>query len=130
MIIENKFEEYVKTEALEKLNHLIYNIKLSFPELKDRLSEKELKIICDVFYDNFEKKYELNNYYKCLDNLISNSLYIAIDRNVRFDFKCIRHNKLFLLKYFSYIEILIIMNNIKKRINEEIECQIVKIKVR
>lgn len=130
MIIENKFEEYVKTEALEKLNHLIYNIKLSFPELKDRLSEKELEIICDVFYDNFEKKYELNNYYKCLDNLISNSLYSSINDNIRFDFNCLKLNKVVLLNYFNYLKILKIMYTIENRIKQEVKCKIIKIKVR
>ena len=130
MIIENKYEEHIKTETLEKLNQLIYNIKLSFPKLKDRLTIKELEIICDVFYGKFQEKYELNNYYECLDKLIVNGLYSAINENIRFDFKCLKTNKLVLLKYFSYFEIRQIMKTIEYRIIEETKCQIVKIKVR
>jgi len=129
MIIENKFKEKFQSETIEKLQHLINNVELEYPELLNRLSIEELEIICDVFYDKFCKKRELHNYYECLDCLIANGLYTAILNNYRFDYSCIKENKLVLNKYFHYLEIIMILKIIERRKKQKIKCKIIKMNV-
>lgn len=130
MIIENKYKEKLKEETIKHLLHLINNIKLNYPELLNRLSIEEIEIICDVFYNEFYEKKELYKYYECMDCLFANGLYSAILKDYRFNFECIKDNKLVLQKYFNYLEIIHILRKIEKRKKQEIKCKIIKMKIK
>lgn len=130
MIIEDKFKEIVKTDTMEKIINLINNIEFYFSISINRFTKEELEIVCDVIYDELAKKRKLDAYYECVEQLISNSLYSSLDADIRFDFNCLKLNKLVLLNYFNYFEINHIMKTMDKKIKQEIKCKIIKFKVR
>lgn len=130
MIIENRFKEIIEIDTIEKIIHLINNIELNFSKLVNRLTREEIEIVCDVIYDELAKKEKLDNYYECIDKLVTNSIYSSLESNIRLDFNCLKLNKLALLNYFNYLEIKHIMKIIEESIKQKIKCKIIKFEVR
>lgn len=130
MIIEDKYKEKIKIAMVEAIIQLINNIELYFSKSFNRITPLEIDIICDVIYDELVKKGHFDKYEKCIDVFFANGLYTAIDKNIHFDFKCLKLNKLVLLNYFNCFEINHIMKIIEKRIDEVTKCKIIKFKGR
>lgn len=81
---------------------LIQSIKAHYPELKKRLNLKELKALNEIIYDLFASK-NSDNYFECMDRIISNSLYKAISENEKFDVDIIKKNLFIMNEYFNIL---------------------------
>lgn len=122
------FNQRIKDKVIEDLNTLIKTAKYRYPEMKNRLTEEEIIIICDVFYDEFDKRGKAADFPQAMDLLFSNGLFSSVGEEIKFDFKCLELNKLVLIKFFNFLKIELIMRKIEKKLKELNETKKCKIK--